>query len=107
MSGMTCAAFATDAGAKTLVVEKQERIGGSSNYSAGMLYVPLFLLIPQLNNVNSWGPQTFDKLRSWIPRGDPVLQKAWLKHYRPAVQWMRENGMSTGQRFDGIMTISA
>lgn len=37
MSGMACAAFAAEAGAKTLVVEKQANVGGSSNYSAGML----------------------------------------------------------------------
>jgi NADPH-dependent 2,4-dienoyl-CoA reductase/sulfur reductase-like enzyme len=39
MSGMACAAFTADAGAKTMVVEKQGTVGGSSNYSAGMLYV--------------------------------------------------------------------
>lgn len=37
MSGMACAAFAADAGAKTLVVEKQAELGGSSALSAGML----------------------------------------------------------------------
>lgn len=37
MSGLTCAAFAAEAGAKVLVVEKQADVGGSSNYSAGML----------------------------------------------------------------------
>jgi phytoene dehydrogenase-like protein len=37
MSGMACAAFVTEAGAKTLLVEKQSEVGGSSRYSAGML----------------------------------------------------------------------
>lgn len=37
MSGMACAAFAAEAGAKELAVEKQTDVGGSSNYSAGML----------------------------------------------------------------------
>ena len=37
MSGMACAAFVAEAGAKVLVVEKQPHIGGSSVYSAGML----------------------------------------------------------------------
>lgn len=37
MAGMACAAFAAEAGAKVLVAEKQSQIGGSSNYSAGML----------------------------------------------------------------------
>lgn len=37
MSGMACAAFAAQAGAKVLVVEKQVEVGGSSNCSAGML----------------------------------------------------------------------
>lgn len=39
MSGMACASFAAQAGARVLVVEKQDTVGGSSNYSAGMLYV--------------------------------------------------------------------
>lgn len=42
MSGMACASFASQAGARVLVVEKQGTVGGSSNYSAGMLYVSLF-----------------------------------------------------------------
>lgn len=37
MSGMACAAFAAESGARVLVVEKQAAVGGSSNYSAGML----------------------------------------------------------------------
>ncbi|KAJ5742807.1 uncharacterized protein N7511_011208 [Penicillium nucicola] len=89
MSGMACAAFATEAGATTLIVEKQSEVGGSSNYSAGMF----------------WAPQTYDKLRSWVPEGDAALQKAWIKDYLPAVQWMRDNGVPTAKRFDGIMTI--
>ncbi|KAJ5876560.1 hypothetical protein N7455_000025 [Penicillium solitum] len=89
MSGMACAAFAAKAGAKTLVVEKQGDVGGSSNYSAGMF----------------WAPQTYNKLRDWVPDGDPALQKAWLDDYLPAVQWMRDNGVPTAKRFDGIMTI--
>lgn len=36
MSGMACAAFAAEAGARTLVIEKHGEIGGSSNLSAGM-----------------------------------------------------------------------
>lgn len=43
MSGMACAAFAAESGAKVLVVEKQLQIGGSSAYSAGMLYVQIGL----------------------------------------------------------------
>ena len=37
MSGMSCASFAAESGAKVLVVEKQGHLGGSSAYSAGML----------------------------------------------------------------------
>ncbi|KAL4755683.1 FAD-dependent oxidoreductase [Aspergillus foveolatus] len=89
MSGMACASFAAQAGARVLVVEKQGTVGGSSNYSAGMF----------------WAPQTYEKLRSWVPDGDPELQRAWLDDYLPAVQWMRENQVPTAPRFDGIMTI--
>ncbi|KAL3445831.1 FAD binding domain-containing protein [Aspergillus insuetus] len=89
MSGLACASFAAQSGARVLVVEKQEAVGGSSNYSAGMF----------------WGPETYAKLRSWVPAGDAELQRAWLDDYLPAVQWMRENGVPTAPRFDGIMTI--
>ncbi|OGE56808.1 hypothetical protein PENARI_c002G09119 [Penicillium arizonense] len=89
MSGMACAAFGTQAGASVLVVEKQAEIGGSSNLSAGMF----------------WAPHTYEKLRSWVPNGDPVLQRAWMDDYLPAVQWMRDNAIPTAKRFDGIMTI--
>ncbi|KAE8359949.1 hypothetical protein BDV27DRAFT_168212 [Aspergillus caelatus] len=89
MSGMACAAFAAESGAKVLVVEKQAVVGGSSNYSAGMF----------------WAPKNYKSLRSWVPDGDPILQAAWMKDYLPAVQWMRENGIPTAKRFDGIMTI--
>lgn len=39
MSGLSSAVFAAEAGAKVLVVEKLSTVGGSSSYSAGMLYV--------------------------------------------------------------------
>ena len=45
MSGMACASFAAQAGAKVLVVEKQDCVGGSSAYSAGMLYVALLVVL--------------------------------------------------------------
>ncbi|RMJ26048.1 Thi4 family [Aspergillus sp. HF37] len=89
MSGMACAAFAAEAGAKVLVVEKQGVVGGSSNYSAGMF----------------WGPRNYQSLRSWVPAGNPELQEAWMEDYLPSVQWMREKGIPTARRFDGIMTI--
>ncbi|KIW92829.1 uncharacterized protein Z519_06678 [Cladophialophora bantiana CBS 173.52] len=89
MSGLACAAFLAEAGAKVLVVEKQPHLGGSSVYSAGMF----------------WGPRNYDSLRSWVPDGDPDLQRSWLSDYLPAVQWMREMGVPTLDRFGPIMTI--
>ncbi|KAL1891313.1 hypothetical protein Sste5346_007773 [Sporothrix stenoceras] len=89
MSGLACASFAARAGAKVLVVEKQAVVGGSSNYSAGMF----------------WAPQNYEKLRGWVPDGDPQLQKAFLDEYLQAVQWMRDHDVPTAPRFDGIMTI--
>jgi ribulose 1,5-bisphosphate synthetase/thiazole synthase len=75
MSGMACASFSVQSGARVQVVEKQSTIGGSSSYSAGMLYPVvlypssrLFILM-----ISSQGPQTYKKLRSWVPGGDPEL----------------------------------
>lgn len=48
MAGMACAAFAAEAGAKTLVAERQAEVGGSSSLSAGMLYVWKIPLYPGL-----------------------------------------------------------
>lgn len=89
MSGLACASFAARAGAKVLVVEKQAVVGGSSNYSAGMF----------------WAPRNYEKLRAWVPDGEPELQKAFLDEYLGAVQWMRDQQVPTAPRFDGIMTI--
>ncbi|KAL6241203.1 hypothetical protein RBB50_011882 [Rhinocladiella similis] len=89
MSGLACAAFAAEAGAKVLVAEKQAHVGGSSAYSAGMF----------------WGPKSYESLRSWVPDGDIDLQKAWMSDYLPAVQWMRQMGVPTSNRFGPIMTI--
>lgn len=104
---MSCAAFAAEAGAKVMVVEKQSQVGGSSAYSAGMLYVHTDHLCFQDANPSrsSWAPKTYDSLRAWVPKGDPDLQKAWLSNYLPAVQWMREKGVPTSNRFEPIMTI--
>lgn len=44
-------------------------------------------------------------MRAWVPEGDPELQHAWLSNYLPAVQWMREMGVPTSNRFEPIMTI--
>ncbi|KAH6981514.1 FAD binding domain-containing protein [Ilyonectria destructans] len=89
MSGMSCANHATGAGAKVLVAEKQGHVGGSSAYSAGMF----------------WAPETYEKLRSWVPDGDANLQRAWLNDYPKAVQWMRDSGIPTADKFGPIMTI--
>ncbi|RVX75784.1 hypothetical protein B0A52_00140 [Exophiala mesophila] len=89
MSGLACAAFAAESGAKVLVVEKQANIGGSSLYSAGMF----------------WGPRDYEALRQWVPDGDRELQRAWMDDYLPAVEWMRQMGVPTSQRFSPIMTI--
>lgn len=64
------------------------------------------ILIPVLlNRRPSWAPKSYDGLRSWVPNGDPGLQQAWLKDYYPAVEWMRQNGIPTSDRFGPIMTI--
>ncbi|KAF2094964.1 FAD binding domain protein [Rhizodiscina lignyota] len=89
MSGMSCAAFAAEAGAKVLVVEKLSQVGGSSAYSAGMF----------------WAPKSYESLRSWVPDGDPGLQHTWMEDYLPAVQWMRLMGVPTSPKFEPIMTI--
>ncbi|GMF76453.1 unnamed protein product [Aspergillus oryzae] len=85
MSGMACAAFAAESGAKVLVVEKQAVVGGSSNYSAGMLYVSRRRQVQRiLLTTSSWAPKNYNSLRSWVPDGDPELQAAWMKDYLPA-----------------------
>ncbi|KAL2858540.1 FAD binding domain-containing protein [Aspergillus pseudoustus] len=89
MSGLACANFASQAGCKVLLVEKQSHLGGSSNYSAGMF----------------WAPKDIESLRAWIPNGDPVLQRFFLEDFLPCVEWLRQNGVPVSSRFDGMMTI--
>lgn len=56
-------------------------------------------------NSHSWAPKSYDSLRSWVPDGEPELQKAWLEDYLPAVEWMRRSGIPVSKRFGPIMTI--
>lgn len=74
-------------------------------FAACLRFFFLVLFCPFSLTHHSWAPQNYDKLRSWVPEGDPELQKAFLDEYLPSVQWMRENGVPTAPRFDGIMSI--
>lgn len=68
---------------------------------------PHELNIQRLNliRVTSWGPRNYESIRSWIPNGDANLQRAWLRDYLRAVEWMRQKGVPMSERFSPIMTI--
>ncbi|OQE84158.1 hypothetical protein PENNAL_c0027G08329 [Penicillium nalgiovense] len=70
MSGMACAAFAAEAGAKVLVAEKQADVGGSSNYSAGMFASTLSDLVDILQG---WGVDNVQARRT-IENYDRVVR---------------------------------
>jgi succinate dehydrogenase/fumarate reductase flavoprotein subunit len=70
-------------------VEKGAQTGGSARLSAGMF----------------WAPRDVQSAHETIPFGDPDLQSAFIKEHKNAVQWMRDNGVTVHDQFNGIMSI--
>jgi succinate dehydrogenase/fumarate reductase flavoprotein subunit len=72
MAGLSAAACAAEAGAKVVVVEKAENIGGSAILSGGFV----------------WTVPTLEKL-AYVGNGDPVLGAVMIDGYADAIGWLR------------------
>jgi len=76
MAGLTAAAAAASAGARVLVVEKGDHIGGSAIY-AGF----------------AWTAPTYEVLREVNPRGDAALAARLIEGFPGGVEWIRSLGV--------------
>jgi succinate dehydrogenase/fumarate reductase flavoprotein subunit len=76
MAGLTAAAAAASAGARVLVVEKGEHVGGSAIY-AGF----------------AWTAPTLKVLREVNPRGDAALAARLIEDFPGGIEWIRSLGV--------------
>jgi len=76
MAGLTAAAAAASAGARVLVVEKGDHVGGSAIY-AGF----------------AWTAPSYEVLREVDPGGDPALGARLIDGFPGGVDWIRSLGV--------------
>jgi succinate dehydrogenase/fumarate reductase flavoprotein subunit len=97
MAGLVAAARARELGARSLVLEKGDRAGGSMLLSSCVI----------------WRYRTFEDFRRACPGGDERLQRvvfegfdgalAWLEGLGPKVVWEETpNPLTVGKRFDPV-----
>ena len=76
MAGLTAALAAGEAGSDVLVLESEPTVGGSMALSGGLI----------------WSPATLELARTWIPRGDPELQRILVDELEDAWSWLEGHG---------------
>ena len=81
MAGLSAAIAAAESGVKVLVLEKAAGIGGNAALSAGMLL----------------GTDDYEALRSYIPDGDPTLQRMLTSETYEAIEWLEAHGLPVGE----------
>lgn len=89
--GMAAALAAQAQGAQVLIVEKTDRIGGSTAVSGGAVWAPL-----NAQSAGAGHPDTFDKawtyLRHTVGDAAPAeMQRAFLRHCGEAVAWFAQH----------------
>ena len=90
-AGLSAALFAALQGAKVLVVERTDRIGGTTALSAGTTWVPGTQHAAQVNPAD-----TLEQARIYLDaavgeRSDPDLRQAFLAHGRAAVDTLAQH----------------
>ena len=82
MGGLTAACSAQEAGARTVLLEKAPRIGGSAAASGGTIWCAT-------------------DLESWLsvqPGGDPALGRALITSFQEGIPWLRRQGVDLEER---------
>ncbi len=80
MAGLCAAASAVEAGARTLVIEKGPRPGGSMRMSGGGI----------------WTAPNMDVMREFVPGGDRVRQARLVTDILPNIEWLNSIGVPRG-----------
>jgi fumarate reductase flavoprotein subunit len=84
MAGLAAALSAVEYGARTMLVEKSNQVGGNASIAAGM-----FL-----------GSTDFTGLNAYIPDGDPALQRTFCADFMDSLSWLEAQGLAIGQTID-------
>src|ERR671924_256541 len=82
MAGLTAAASAASRGARVLVLERSNELGGNAVLSAG--YV--------------WTTADMENFRRRCPRGDEQLGAVLMDGFPAAVEWVRSTGASVTEQ---------
>src|SRR5215210_5877452 len=101
LAGLVATVRAIELGARTTLLEKGDRLGGSFVYSSG--YV--------------WSYKDLRTFRREAPGGDTALQKLILERLKPRLDWLEEfgapvltretgNPLTFGARFDPERTVA-
>jgi FAD binding domain-containing protein/putative NAD(P)-binding protein len=85
MAGLVAAAQARSLGARTAVLEKGTRAGGSMLLSSGVI----------------WRHRAFEAFRAECPRGDEALQRTLFEHLDRDLAWLESLGASPVGRETG------
>jgi succinate dehydrogenase/fumarate reductase flavoprotein subunit len=79
MAGLTAAARASSEGARVVLVEKSNEVGGSALYAG---YV--------------WTAESYERMREVNPDGDPELARVVVDGIEPGLEWIRSLGVTVG-----------
>ena len=97
LGGLTAAIEAKDAGANVLVLEKLDRIGGSSVTSGGYVYGTGSYMNSD-ESVDGYHPE--DIVAYYKMRGNDNIDEAmvtfWAEHSGESVNWLMDNGVEFG-----------
>jgi len=86
MAGICAAAAAAESGARVVVVEKAEQVGGTARLSGGLV----------------WTDGTYEDFRARNPRGDADLGRVLVDRYQDTVAWLAAGGTEFGPRMTGL-----
>lgn len=95
--GSFCAALVAKAvGLRPLIIEKQDKVGGSTGYSGGVIWIPNNPLLASRGIVDS-----YDRARSYLdasvgppsPGSTPARREVFLRHGPPMVEFLLRRGM--------------
>ena len=87
VAGLAAAAHAAGRGARVIVLEKDDRLGGAGALSAGIV----------------WTAPDLDTFRRVCPDGDPELGRVLVDGFDPAVEAVRATGVEVSERWSGQM----
>ncbi len=85
MAGLCAGVSATEAGARTLVIEKGSRVGGSMRMSGGTV----------------WTAPSMEVMERFVPGGDRIRQEQLVRDITPGLEWLAVHGVPLGGVIQG------